>query len=143
MIIYGLVLLCALTAPMTTNTAWAETKRIVVMGHGTYDDAQLKDIKQGILKATNEERKKEGLEPLQASDALDKGALLHTENMCEVELLRHESDKFPKGRRTFEDRMKALDVRAAAENIALRTTEKDYGRVDQKGNVRLDAQPRS
>lgn len=124
MIICGLILLCVLAGPLMTDSAWAETKRIVVMGHGTYNEAQLKDIKKGILKATNEERKQKGLKPLEAADALDKGALLHTNAMCEIELLRHESDKFPKGRQTFEERMKALNVSAAAENIALRTTEK-------------------
>ncbi len=132
MIICGVILLSLLTAPLMTDSAWAETKRIVIVGHGTYDEAQLKDIKKGILKATNEERKKEGLEPLQGSDALDKGALIHTKDMCEIALLRHESDKFPKGRQTFEERIKALDVRNAAENIALRTTEKTTEKWTEK-----------
>ena len=64
-----------------------------------------------------------GLKPLLAGPALNYLALEHTRHTCEFKTLEHESDKFPKGWRTLEERLRLVKLDDGGENLALRTAE--------------------
>jgi uncharacterized protein YkwD len=70
---------------------------------------------QAVLDATNEERKKEKLDPLTADPKLTEAARSHAANMAKQSKLDHTLDD-----QTFEDRAKAAGYkyRALGENIA-------------------------
>jgi uncharacterized protein YkwD len=83
--------------------------------------SQISSMESSILSLTNRERKNHGFAPLELSLALTHVARKHSRNMCRTSALLHESEKFPAGWRTFEERMRHVRVRSGAENIAYRT----------------------
>ncbi|MGB9618715.1 MAG: CAP domain-containing protein [Desulfomonilaceae bacterium] len=78
-------------------------------------------LAERLLRETNKARSKEGLGPLTASHGLDVIARTHSRNMCAAGELKHESDKYPAGWRTFAERMKRMGYSSGAENLAYRT----------------------
>ena len=87
--------------------------------------AEIVQIEKSILRFTNEERVRNGLRPLKASRALGYIAKKQSINMCDRQLLAHESDAFPEGWRRLVQRLKIANVRSGSENLALRTVESD------------------
>jgi uncharacterized protein YkwD len=85
------------------------------------------EIKSRLLTNTNKARKRIGAPAVRESKILSRIALLHTRNMCALGALEHESSRFPEGGRTFHDRIKIARVSSAAENIALRSHDRDGG----------------
>ncbi len=81
----------------------------------------IQKIEQMILEKTNAEREKRGIKSLKSSPALQSLAQQHTRDMCSTQILKHESDSFPKGRRKLEERRELVNVRLIGENIAFRT----------------------
>ncbi len=78
-------------------------------------------LAQRLLMETNRARSKQGLGPLTASKNLEFIAKIHSRNMCAAGELKHESEKYPAGWRTFADRMKRIGYSSGAENLAYRT----------------------
>jgi len=78
-------------------------------------------LAQRLLMETNRARSKEGLAPLTTSHGLEVIARTHSRNMCEAGELKHESEKYPVGWRTFAERMKRMGYLSGAENLAYRT----------------------
>ncbi len=81
-------------------------------------------VEANIIRLTNEERQKAKLEPLKISPALTFLARKQSEHLCiyTYGLLDHESKLFPEGWRKFSDRMKAVRISSAGENLAYRTS---------------------
>jgi len=79
---------------------------------------------ENIIRLTNEQRQKAKLEPLKISPALNFLARKQSKHMCiyTYGLLDHESKVFPEGWRKFSDRMKAVRISSAGENIAYSTS---------------------
>ncbi len=65
-------------------------------------------IESYVLKWTNQERKKRSLPILKTNLFLGKLAQIHSRNQAESGMMAHDSEKFPEGWRTFEERMKKL-----------------------------------
>lgn len=80
---------------------------------------------RAILALTNNERRKFGLEPLRQSSALMSIARIHSQHMCDTKTLRHESDAFPKGWQTLEQRLTGVHVSSGGENLAYHSKLKD------------------
>lgn len=78
-------------------------------------------IVERLLVETNTARLRQGLEPLAPKKKLSEIAMIHSRNMCTAGELRHESDKYPPGWRTFVDRMRRIGWASGAENLAFRT----------------------
>ncbi len=74
-----------------------------------------------LLLETNRARSKAGLAPMTAIRALNDLATIHSRNMCLAGELKHESDKYPPGWRTFDERMKRIGFSSGAENLAYRS----------------------
>jgi uncharacterized protein YkwD len=81
-------------------------------------------MEENIIRLTNGQRQKAKLEPLKISPALTYLARKQSKHMCTYTygLLDHESKLFPEGWRKFSDRMKAVRVSSAGENIAYSTS---------------------
>jgi uncharacterized protein YkwD len=81
-------------------------------------------MQENIIRLTNEQRRKAKLEPLKISPALTFLARKQSEHMCiyTYRSLDHESKLFPEGWRKFSDRMKAVRISSAGENIAYSTS---------------------
>jgi uncharacterized protein YkwD len=75
-------------------------------------------VESHIVRFTNKYRKKARLQPLKINPALTFLARKQNDHMCANGTLSHESKLFPKGWRRFSDRMQAVRVRSAGENIA-------------------------
>jgi len=88
---------------------------------GRPDRANVVEIERLIVQRTNAQRVAMGLKPLVVSPALDYLAVEQTRHTCQQKRLEHESDKFPKGWRTFEERLKLVKVNDGGENLASRT----------------------
>jgi hypothetical protein len=73
---------------------------------------------RAVLALTNNERRKLGLDPLRQSTALMLVARIHSQHMCDSKTLRHESDVFPRGWQTLEERLKGVHVFSGGENLA-------------------------
>jgi uncharacterized protein YkwD len=82
-------------------------------------------MERNIVRFTNEQREKQKLQPLRISPALTFLARRQNGHMCTIGTLSHESKLFPEGWRKFSDRMQAVRVRSAGENIAYGTISKD------------------
>jgi len=82
-------------------------------------------MQDNIVRLTNKQRAREGLQPLDISAALTFLARNQTQNMCAHRILAHESDLFPEGWRKFSERMKTVSVRSGGENIAYGTMTED------------------
>ncbi|MBI5249127.1 MAG: CAP domain-containing protein [Desulfomonile tiedjei] len=80
-------------------------------------------METSILRLTNEERVRNGLQRVESSDALAYIAKKQSRHMCDSQVLAHENEAFPDGWRKLIQRLKAINVRSGAENIALRTVE--------------------
>ncbi len=91
-------------------------------------ETDLVSIEKNILFFTNKERSARGLPAFRASPVLTYLAKRQTENMCAARTLAHESDRFPKGWKTFTDRLKYARLRAGGENIAYRTLREQPGK---------------
>ncbi len=85
--------------------------------------AEIAQMEASILRFTNEERVRNGLKALKASDALIHISKKQSKHMCDSQVLAHEDDAFPNGWRKLIQRLKLISVRSGAENIALRTVE--------------------
>jgi uncharacterized protein YkwD len=68
-----------------------------------------KDIELYVLKWTNQERQRRRLPILKINPILGKLAQIHSRNQATSGVMAHDSDNFPKGWRTFEERMKKLN----------------------------------
>ncbi len=81
-------------------------------------------IEDNIIRLTNEQRQKAKLQPLKISPALTFLARKQSEHMCvyTYRSLDHESKLFPEGWKRFSDRMKAVRISSAGENIAYVTS---------------------
>jgi uncharacterized protein YkwD len=88
---------------------------------GSPDDDSAKGIERLIVQKTNAYRVAKGLKPLSVSPALNYLALEQTKHTCELKKLEHESDKFPRGWRAFEERLRMVKVNDGGENLARRT----------------------
>jgi len=78
-----------------------------------------------VVEYTNEERRLNGLPPLERNAPLNFVARSHSKNMCQTRTFRHESPVFPKGWDTFAGRIKRAGVQSGGENIGYRTITKD------------------
>jgi len=76
---------------------------------------------ESLLAETNALRSRERLPPLVVKQALNDVAYMHSSNMCTAGELKHESDKYPVGWRTFWERMERIGCRSGGENLAYRT----------------------
>jgi uncharacterized protein YkwD len=74
-----------------------------------------------VLLFTNKERRQAGLQPFEPSPALNYLARGQSKNMCDKRALLHESESFPRGWRTFPERLKIISVGSGGENVAYRT----------------------
>ena len=92
------------------------------------NEEQIRLMESDIVRFTNRHREKAKLQPLKISRALTFLAREQNEHMCANGTLSHESKLFPKGWRKFSDRMRAVRVRSAGENIAYSTIGKDSRR---------------
>jgi len=81
-------------------------------------------IEENIIRLTNEQRQKAKLQPLKISPALTFLAQKQSKHMCIYTSgsLDHESKLFPEGWKKFSDRMKAVRISSAGENIAYSTS---------------------
>ena len=89
------------------------------------NEEQIRLMESDIVRFTNKYREEARLQPLRINPALTFLARKQNEHMCASGTLSHESKLFPEGWRRFSDRMQAVRVRAAGENIAYRTIGKD------------------
>jgi|GEM_PF-3177944 len=98
-----------------------------------------KDIELYVLKWTNQERQRRRLPILKINPTLGKLAQIHSRNQATSGVMAHDSDNFPKGWRTFEERMKKLkfvppmvfgeNVFWSSANLPSKATERnDYAR---------------
>jgi uncharacterized protein YkwD len=71
-------------------------------------DQSREELERLILKWTNQERVSRKLPMLRTNVALGMLAQAHSQDQARVRLMAHNSDKFPKGRQTFDERMKTL-----------------------------------
>ncbi|MGD9817944.1 MAG: CAP domain-containing protein [Desulfomonilaceae bacterium] len=94
------------------------------------DKAQ-NSLEKFLFEMTNAQRAKKNLRPLKPSTKMDKLAFEHSLDMCGTNLLAHESDLFPKGRRKFHERMAGIGVTSGAENIAFHSDIKDHRKLAQ------------
>jgi uncharacterized protein YkwD len=78
-------------------------------------------MEEAVLMFTNEERSRAGLPPFESSTALNYLARGQSRNMCGKRALQHESDSFPRGWRTFPERLKMVSLKSGGENVAYRT----------------------
>jgi len=88
-------------------------------------EKEITRMQDSIVRLTNKQRAREGLQPLDISAALIFLARNQTRNMCAHDILAHESDLFPEGWRKLSERMEAVRIRSAGENIAYGTMIKD------------------
>ena len=89
------------------------------------NEEQIRLMESDIVQFTNKYREKAGLQPLRINPALTFLARKQNEHMCASGTLSHESKLFPEGWRKFSDRMQAVRVRSAGENIAYGTIGRD------------------
>jgi|GEM_PF-850956 len=92
---------------------------------GDLSAKQILAAESGILRFTNDERRRNGLTSLSTTPALVSMARTHSRNMCLSRVFQHESDDFPEGWQRFEHRLKIVKVRSGGENIAYHTLLKD------------------
>ncbi len=78
-----------------------------------------------VLRFTNEERRRRGLQPLKFSPALRYVARKHSANMCQSGVFQHEDSQFPQGWETFDERLGRVGLASGGENIAYRTLQRD------------------
>jgi uncharacterized protein YkwD len=71
-------------------------------------DQSRAELERFILKWTNQERTNRKLPTLRINIALARLAQTHSQDQARVSLMAHNSEKFPKGRQTFDERMKTL-----------------------------------
>lgn len=105
--------------------------------------ADMVKLERRILALTNKERVRRGLQPLKSSKALHFLARGQSANMCSalrsidrsrsknkcaLPNFEHESDLFPAGWQVFSERLRMVNLKSGAENIACRTLEADLDR---------------
>lgn len=90
---------------------------LCVIASGTFVEAQgvkggsdrsREELERFILKWTNQERANNKLPTLRTNIDLGRLAQIHSQDQAKVRLMAHNSEKFPKGRQTFDERMKTL-----------------------------------
>jgi uncharacterized protein YkwD len=96
-----------------------------VQKEGSLNEEYIGLMESNIVRFTNKYREKAILQPLKISPALTFLARKQNEHMCANGTLSHESKLFPEGWRKFSDRMRAVGVRTAGENVAYSTSGKD------------------
>ena len=96
-----------------------------VQKEGSLNEKYIGLMESNIARFTNKYREKAILQPLKISPALTFLARKQNEHMCANGTLSHESKLFPEGWRKFSDRMQAVGVRTAGENVAYSTSGKD------------------
>lgn len=94
-------------------------------------DKPQNSLEKFLFEITNAQRAKQNLRPLKPSKKMDKLAFEHSLDMCGTNLLAHESDLFPKGRRKFHERMAGIGVTSGAENIAFHSDIRDHRKLAQ------------
>jgi uncharacterized protein YkwD len=103
----------------------ARTQNGPDQGADSLNEEQIRLMESDIVQFTNKYREKARLQPLRINPALTFLARKQNEHMCASGTLSHESKLFPEGWRKFSDRMQAVRVRSAGENIAYSTIGKD------------------
>jgi len=103
----------------------ARTQNRPAQREDSLNEKQIRLMESDIEQLTNKYREKTGLQPLRINPALTFLARKHNEHMCASGTLSHESKLFPEGWRRFSDRMQAVRVRSAGENIACGSLGKD------------------
>lgn len=86
---------------------------------------QVLAAEDGIMRFTNDVRRRNGLVSFSTSPALVFLARTHSRNMCRKKVFQHESDELPDGWQRFEQRLRVIKVRSGGENIAYHTLLKD------------------
>lgn len=90
---------------------------LCVIASGTFVEAQgvkggsdrsREELERFILKWTNQERTNNKLPTLRTNIDLGRLAQIHSQDQAKARLMAHNSEKFPKGRQTFDERMKTL-----------------------------------
>ena len=105
----------------------------------TLEEQTRRDIESLVLKWTNVEREKREIPALKTSPLLWKLSQIHSRNQATSGVMAHASENFPKGWRTFEERMKKLkfvppmvfgeNVFWSSANLPSKATERnDYAR---------------
>lgn len=113
----------AQTAPNPKNTSKSQDTKEKVVNNTKglqLEEQTRRDVESLVLKWTNEERKKHKLPALTTSLLLGKLGQAHSLNQAKAALMAHDSDKFPKGWQTFQERMKKLRYTGSvtyAENV--------------------------
>ena len=92
---------------------------------GSLNEEHIQLMESNIVRFTNKYREKAILQPLKISPALAFLARKQNEHMCANGTLSHESKLYPEGWRKLSDRMQAVGVRSAGENVAYSTSVKD------------------
>lgn len=109
------------TNPKNTPKPQAAKEKPINDTKGSQLEEQTRlDVESLVLKWTNEERKKRKLPVLTTSISLGKLGQVHSLNQAKAALMAHDSDKFPKGWQTFQERMKKLHYTGSvtyAENV--------------------------
>ena len=77
-------------------------------GPDSGSDQSRVELERFILKWTNQERTHRKLPTLRTNIALGMLAQTHSQDQARARLMAHNSDKFPTGRQTFDERMKTL-----------------------------------
>jgi uncharacterized protein YkwD len=110
----------AINQSINKLTVEPESDEIVTLPFKTTHFKERPDLEARMLDLVNEERRKVGLQPLQADTALRKVALAHSEDMFERGYFAHLT---PEGKDPF-DRMRDAHIRfiLAGENLALAQT---------------------
>ncbi len=114
----GAIIVAIVTACFTfpTSVRSASERKVEKGGH------EVVLTEEGLIQHyTNAERRKKGLSPLRTSSALNYVAEAHSRNICKTRVFEHESEAFPKGWRTFTNRLRVAGVNNGGENIAYRS----------------------
>lgn len=115
-----------------TNVQKKQAPQLQTQPHAQTARGALSSLEKTVISFTNGERKKHGLAPFRASVALSQVARKHSVNMCRSGVMLHESDKFPLGWKTFQERLRHIPIQSGAENIGYRTWTRDEGKWAQE-----------